>query len=106
MDALERLQKIDRSNEIDGWNIRLFFWSRDPRLLAITAAAILLLGVAAAWCVRGEELTARQPGAGDLQKELARPKPDAAKIIELLPTAESEMMSVTPLRFSASMLAR
>src|SRR5256885_2296757 len=38
MDALERLQKIDRSQEIDGWNVRIYFWSRSPRILALAAA--------------------------------------------------------------------
>src|SRR5438309_1709658 len=81
MDALERLQKIDRTQEINSAGIELYFWSRSPHVLASFAGIVIALALAAAWFVRGQETSHTKPVQHDLADELKNPQPDLGKVI-------------------------
>lgn len=87
--ALDQLQKIDRSQNIDGWNVQLYFLSRNPGVLLAIALVIVAMAVGlAAWVQKPISHTssaAHSRTAKDLHKELARPKPKMAEIVAILP---------------------
>ncbi len=73
MTALDRLQKIDRSQNIDCQNVRLYFWSRSGKVLSLFALVMLGLAVGLAWFF-GDRSGA---GAfGPLAEELAGAQPN------------------------------
>src|SRR6185369_9086070 len=83
MQALEKLQQIDRSKEIDGWNVRIFFASRNPRILMATAVLILASATAIGWFVQrplGKVFGAKR-GGEELKAELGLPHPDMKRIV-------------------------
>src|SRR5579862_2936975 len=83
MTTLERLQKPERRKPIEGWNIHVYDWSRNPWILAVASGVVLLAGIALGWVYRAPEALEpkEQPlhGAGFL-RELARPAPDLRKV--------------------------
>jgi hypothetical protein len=87
--ALDSLQQIDRSQNIDGWNVRIYFLSRNPRVLALVALVVLLIGVGLAWLVQkpAASVPVSEFKSTELQVELAKRKPDMAAVIEMLPKA-------------------
>src|SRR5438874_8024143 len=89
MDALERLQKIDRTQEINSAGIELYFWSRSPHALASFAGIVIALALAAAWLVRGQETSHRKPVQHDLASELKKPQPDLGKVILAMPHTDA-----------------
>ena len=100
MNALESLQNINRPQpeEIDSWNVRLYFASRSPRVLLGIAVAILTVAIGVAWFVQKPLLeviggTAQQAA---LKGELARPQPSIQRILELLPQVASHSFSAVP----------
>src|ERR1700677_496456 len=85
MDALERLQKIDRKAEIKGWRIQMYFWTRSPKLLFLASAIIIGLGVCGAWFSNsGGSRKGPAASIGDPRQELAKPHPDAGRIITMI----------------------
>ena len=80
MHALDSLQQIDRTQNIDGWNVRIYFLSRNPRVLALVALVLLLIGFGLAWLMQkplaSAPVVAFKPA--ELQVELAKRKPDLA----------------------------
>ena len=73
MTALERLQKIDRTQQIDGWSVRLYFWSRSAKLLALFTLGTLCISLGLSWYFGNNSGS----GAfGPLVSELARAQPD------------------------------
>ncbi len=107
MHALESLQKIDRTTQIDGWNVRLYFLSRNPRVLTLITLVILLLGVGIAWLVQKplQEVLGPQFKATDLQAELAKPQPAVASVVEMLPKAAAMLVDEVPEWITASQLS-
>ena len=89
MQALEHLQKIDRSQNIDGWNVRIYFASRDPHVLMGIAAAFLTIALAIAWFVQKplREMLGFDFKKEQLQSELSAPHPDMDRILALLAKA-------------------
>jgi RsiW-degrading membrane proteinase PrsW (M82 family) len=90
VDRLEHLQKIDRSQHIDGWNVRLYFLSRNPTFLFCASLVILLIGFAGAWCFQkplDAVLQQEDFKLEALKEELAREIPDADIVLEMLPRA-------------------
>ena len=87
--ALDSLQKIDRTQNIDGWNVRIYFLSRNPRVLALVALVVLLTGLGLAWLVQKPLLSVLvgEFKSAELQVELAKRKPDMAAVLEMLPKA-------------------
>src|ERR1051325_6121070 len=85
MTQLENLQQIDRSRNIEGTAIRLYFLSRSPRVLAGVAAVILAIGLGFAFLVQSKEsMLTERPNSGALTAELVRETPDIEKIINLV----------------------
>ena len=85
--ALDQLQKIDRSQNIDGWNVQLYFFSRNPGVLL--AVAVFIVGICfgiATWVQKpvSKAVPVQILTTEDLKKELAQPKPDMAKVIAVL----------------------
>jgi protease PrsW len=87
MEVLPQSSTIRRDREIDGWNVRIYFWSRSPWVLLGIAAAILLCGIQIAWHFRATEAlapeteTARLPA---LSAALADENPDIAAVLAAL----------------------
>lgn len=87
---IDQSQPVDRSKVRRRWSGRLYFLSRNPRVLFWIAFTILFAGVGMAWVVqkpfaevhRKEGFTALA-----LREELAKEKPDAAAVIRMLPLA-------------------
>jgi protease PrsW len=99
VDQLEQLQQINRSQNIDGWNVRLYFWSRNPRLLFWISLVILLIGVGIAWTVQKPleaVLLTEEFQSGTLKDQLAKEKPDAATVLEMLPRAAANWSEDVP----------
>jgi len=85
MTQLENLQQIDRSRNIEGTAVRLYFLSRSPRVLAGVAAGILAIGLGLAFLLQSKEpALTKRPKIGALKAELARETPDVEKIVTLL----------------------
>lgn len=91
MDTLERLQKIDRSQELDGFAIRLYFFSRDPWKLAGLAFVILAIAAGLGWWLQAPPEKADGSPTKALRAELALAQPDAAHVLELLPQASESV---------------
>ena len=51
MDKLTSLQQIERDKQIDGWAVRLYFWSRDPVILTWIAVGMVGIGLGVAWLI-------------------------------------------------------
>jgi hypothetical protein len=84
MDKLERLQKIDRSQEIDGLAVQLYFWSRSPKVLLSTSLTILFIALGVAWLLQRPIVA---PGSGTTQEirgELAKAAPSVSAVIRSL----------------------
>ena len=84
MTELESLQQIDRTQNIEGTAVRLYFLSRSPRVLAGIAAAILVIGLGLAFVLKSSETRTKHPQSGALKAELAKDAPDLEKIITLI----------------------
>ena len=89
MQALEHLQKIDRSQNIDGWNVRIYFASRDPHVLMGIAAALITIALGIAWFVQKplREMLGLDFKKEQLQSELNAPHPDVARVLQILQQA-------------------
>ena len=98
MHALESLQQIDRTQKIDGWNIRLYFLSRHPGVLALFALVVLLIGLGVAWLIKKPFLDSVGLGFNPklLQSELAKDKPDLATVVQMLPKAAHQSLTNVP----------
>lgn len=82
--------QIDRTQNIEGWNVKLYFWSRQPHFLLALALAIIGIALVVAWFVQKpfrEALGLDNEPAKALQAELAKPKPEMEKVLELMPEA-------------------
>lgn len=88
MDALTRLQQIDRGPEIETFAVKLYFWSRNPVMLAGVAALMLIIGLAAGWFTSpaGKRLLP----ADSLRATLSQPRPDSGEIFSTLTEGYSE----------------
>ena len=93
--------------EIDGWRVRLYYWTRNPHLLFLLAALIIGAGVLLGklWEAKepGDRLTVAmakfreqfrsQFGGGkdrvDLAAELLKAKPDIGRVLAALPACNS-----------------
>ena len=100
MNQLESLQKIDRSQNIDGWRVQLYFFSRNPKTLAMIALFVTLIAVGVGWAVQKPILA--QLGidpfeATELKAELDKPQPDMGTIIAMLPRAAGSFFEDVPL---------
>jgi hypothetical protein len=99
VDQAAQLNQIDRSQNIDGWNVRLYFWSRNPKLLFGISLIIILLGLGIAWAVQKPLLAVLQPDEFKpevLKEELAKEKPDAGAVLEMLPKAAEYWLEDVP----------
>jgi len=82
--------RINRSQNIEGWNVKLYFWSRQPHFLLALAVAIIALSLVVAWFVQKplREVLGLDADAGKaLQAELAKAQPGMEKVLELMPEA-------------------
>jgi protease PrsW len=99
VDNLEQLQTIDRSQNIDGWNVRLYFLSRNPKFLFCVAFFTVLLGIGIAWMFQKpvlETLPDQDFKSQTLRDELAKEEPNAAAVLEMLPRAAKIWMEDVP----------
>jgi RsiW-degrading membrane proteinase PrsW (M82 family) len=99
VDKFDQLQKVDRSQNIDGWNVRLYFLSRNPKVLFCIALVILFVGVGVAWMFQkpvGEKEEVEGFKAQTLQAELAREKPDPAAVLQMLPRVARHSLEDVP----------
>jgi RsiW-degrading membrane proteinase PrsW (M82 family) len=98
VDKLEQLQTIDRSQNIDGWNVRLYFLSRSPKILFCIALVILLMGVATAWMVQKPILESflGEFKAQTLKEELVKESPDTSAVLQMLPKAADMWLEDVP----------
>lgn len=90
MNKLEQLQQIDRNQNIESWNVRLYFLSRHPMVLLGFAAVVIGISLGVAWFVQKplkEVLGLENSASKELQAELAKPKPQMDAILPLLPEA-------------------
>lgn len=87
MDSLDPAPQIRRDQEIDGWNVRIYFWSRSPWVLFGIACAILACGASLAWQFRAPEALRQERDAAELPTLLAllaQPAPDPAAVLAAL----------------------
>lgn len=99
MNKLEQLQQIDRSQNIDGWNVQLYFFSRNPWVLLSVAVVIVGISLGVAWFVQKplKEVLGLDDGASKaLQAELAKPKPQMEEVLALLPKAADSWTEEVP----------
>jgi RsiW-degrading membrane proteinase PrsW (M82 family) len=115
--ALDPLKPIDRNQQIDGWNVRFYFLSRNPGVLLALAFVIIGISIGIAWFVQKplRELIGFddfKPAA--IHAELVKPKPDLAHVLELLPKAArswgeepliAEWIAASPLTQSEKLVA-
>jgi hypothetical protein len=96
--ALDSLQQIDRTKDIDSWSIRLYFLSRHPGLLALVSLSVVLIGLGVAWLIQKPFLASvgLDFKPGQLEAELAKPKPDLAAVVKMLPKAAHFYFEDTP----------
>src|SRR5262245_811882 len=87
MDALESLQKIDRTQQIDGLRIRLYFWSRSRLLLGCFAAVCLGLACLLGWQFGAESPWTKDSELSEVAFELAKPAPNFERVLELIATS-------------------
>ena len=85
--ALDQLQKIDRSQNIDGWNVQLYFLSRNPGVLVAIALLIVAASFGLATWVQ-KPVSKADPvhfrTAEDLHQELTLPQPKMAEVVAIL----------------------
>lgn len=99
MDRPVQTPQIDRSQNIDGWNVRLYFLSRNPKLLFCIAFLILAIGVGTAWMVQKPFTQVVQNedfNVQTLRDELTTGKPDAAAVLQMLPRAANIWLEDVP----------
>ena len=84
MDTLENLQKIDRTQNIESLSVRLYFWTRSPRILCAVAGIILAIGLTVAFALRSPDGWMADAGSGALHAELQKDAPDMEKVIALM----------------------
>jgi RsiW-degrading membrane proteinase PrsW (M82 family) len=93
--------------EIDGWRVRLYYWTRNPHILLFVAAIIIGAGIliGSVWEAKdpGDRLSAAiarfrqqlrsQLGKAmervDLSAELLKPKPDLGRVLAALPGCDT-----------------
>lgn len=84
MHQLEGFRRIQRHQKIEGWNIRIYYWSRDLRILAAVGVAIVAIGVYLAWrwsAPGGSVATeVRSEDRPVLSTELAKSPPDLLRV--------------------------
>ena len=88
MTPLESLQKIDRTQHIDSWNVRLYFLSRHPWVLIGIAAFVMIVATGAGWFLQKPFPKAFGGLPFDpetLKSELEQPAPDMKKVLGMLP---------------------
>lgn len=91
--------QIDRSKQIEGWNVRLYFLSRNPVVLFCIAFVIVGLGVAGAWLFQKpfvEVVQQEEFKAETLRDELAKEQPDTGAVMQMLPRAARIGMEDVP----------
>lgn len=109
MNALESLQSINRPpQEIDGWNVQLYFLSRSPRVLLGIAAVLLTIAVGIAWFVQKPllEIIGGSAQQAALKAELAVPSPSIKRVLELLPQVAAFEAAPAPEWIAASQLSQ
>ena len=81
------LPDIRRDEDIDGFSVRLYFFSRDPAVIFSVAAGLLLIATAIAWFLRAPDLwsTAPKEAKVALQMELGGAYPNTRNTWALLP---------------------
>lgn len=85
------IEGIDRSAHIDGFSIRLYFWSRNPLVLATVAIVILGIGLALGHWLGTNTADAMVAPIHALRTELQQPQPDSAKVFEQLGGSSGEI---------------
>jgi RsiW-degrading membrane proteinase PrsW (M82 family) len=80
-------------DEIDSFTIRLYFLSRDYGVLGLIALLVISISAALAWLWRAPDAMSMvaQPPAREIEALMASPRPDAQRIIELLPLVTREL---------------
>jgi protease PrsW len=99
VDQTVQTQQIDRSKNIDGWNVRIYFLSRNPKLLFCIAFMVIAAGIGIAWMVQkpfAEVLQEEDFKAQTLRDELEKQKPDAASVLRMLPRAANLWLEEVP----------
>jgi RsiW-degrading membrane proteinase PrsW (M82 family) len=84
MQSLASLQQIDRSQNIDGVGVQLYFASRSPRVLATIAALIFAIGLGLAYWLRSPDSLWDGKTPAAVEGELKKDAPDMEKVIALL----------------------
>ncbi|MGB8168814.1 MAG: PrsW family glutamic-type intramembrane protease [Chthoniobacteraceae bacterium] len=85
MDSLAAASReIDRTAEIDGLSIRVYFWSRNPLVLAGVAAVILGIGLGIGRWLEAAPGESMETPVQLLRAELQQPQPDSGKVFEQL----------------------
>lgn len=93
---------IDRSAEIDGFAIRLYFWSRNPLVLAGMAAFILALALGIGRWLESSEPPSQRGPLQLLRAELEQSQPDSEKVFTYLSTPHAEAsVALAALSYSA-----
>ncbi|RYD82627.1 MAG: PrsW family intramembrane metalloprotease [Verrucomicrobiaceae bacterium] len=105
MASSENLQTIRRDQDIDGWRVRIYFWSRDIQLLSVIALLIFALAGGLGWFLRNPKPQQNlAPNGGkpqvSLHQELKKEEPDPVLIFEAIAaetfTLEGEVATGTP----------
>lgn len=109
--APDQLQTIERSQNIEGWNVRIYFASRNPWVLMAVAAAIVVIAVGVAFFVQKpmeKWLPQLAPTPDDLRAELEKAQPGMARVFDLLPTAawDPEAETLVPRWIADSKLSK
>ena len=84
MTSLESLHKIDRTQNIESLSVRLYFWTRTPRVLCAVAGIILAIGLGVAFFLKLPDEFVVESGGSALHAELQKDAPDMEKVIALL----------------------
>jgi RsiW-degrading membrane proteinase PrsW (M82 family) len=94
MEALQPIHQIDRSQNIDGWNVRIYFASRNPRVLLAVAVLVMAVAIGIAWFVQKPVLEAFgiELHGETLQTELKKEQPDMERVLEGLPRAARSLL--------------
>src|SRR5579884_2428745 len=88
MDVLQQQYDIRRDQHIEGWNVRLYYWTRDLQVLGTIAFLIIAISAGIAWQMKSEDpigaLLGKPHEKFSLRAELSKTKPDFPKIITTL----------------------
>ena len=86
------LPEIRRDEEIDSFQVRLYFFSRDPGVLFSVAAGLLAVAIAVAWFLRGPDLWSTVPKSAKkaIQVELGGAYPNLQRSLDLLPAVATQ----------------